>query len=50
VDAINKNYHLNAASPMKDQANPAATLANDFDGDSRPQGTARDIGADEISP
>jgi hypothetical protein len=50
VDAINKNYHLNAASPMKDHANPTATLANEFDGDSRPHGAARDIGADEISP
>jgi len=42
------NYHLMASSPCKDAADPAATLDVDFDGDSRPQGSGRDIGADEV--
>jgi hypothetical protein len=42
--------HLMAGSPMIDAADPAATLAIDFDGNKRPQGEARDIGADEWMP
>ncbi len=44
------NFHLGTASPLIDAADPAATLPLDFDGDSRPQGTASDIGADEVIP
>jgi hypothetical protein len=42
------NFHLQVASPLRDAADPAATLADDIDGDARPQGSGRDVGADEI--
>jgi hypothetical protein len=43
-------FHLAAASEGIDDADPAATLNVDFDGDVRPQpaGGRRDIGADEV--
>lgn len=42
------NFHLQVSSPLRDAADPAATLADDLDGDPRPQGRGRDVGADEI--
>jgi hypothetical protein len=42
------NFHLQVASPLRDAADPAATLADDIDGEARPQGSGRDVGADEI--
>ncbi|HEX7839597.1 MAG TPA: right-handed parallel beta-helix repeat-containing protein, partial [Kofleriaceae bacterium] len=45
VDPAHDDFHLQAASPARDAADPAATLAVDLDGDPRPQG-ARDMGAD----
>jgi hypothetical protein len=48
VSAAQNNFHLMASSPAKDVADPAATLADDIDGDVRPQGPRRDMGADEI--
>jgi len=48
VDPAHNNFHLQLASPARDAADPAATLAVDFDGDARPQGAGRDMGADEI--
>jgi hypothetical protein len=45
VDA--SNVHLRAGSPVIDKADPSATLGVDIDGDIRPQGNVRDIGADE---
>lgn len=48
VDPLHDNFHLQIASPARDAADPAATLAVDIDGDARPQGPARDMGADEI--
>jgi len=48
VDAANRNYHLQPASPSRDVADPAATLDLDIDGDARPQGDRRDQGADEV--
>jgi hypothetical protein len=47
VDASKDNFHLMLGSPMKDKADPAATITVDFDGDPRPTGKA-DIGADEL--
>ena len=42
------DYHLVAGSIGIDQADPAATLVIDIDGDSRPNGARADIGADEL--
>lgn len=39
--------HITFQSAARDKADPAATLDFDFDGELRPHGTARDIGADE---
>jgi hypothetical protein len=50
VSVVNGNYHLTAGSPCINAADPAATVDVDFDGDTRPQGSGRDIGADEFHP
>lgn len=47
VNATQNNFHIMTTSPAKDAADPAATLAIDIDGQMRPAGSARDIGADE---
>lgn len=48
IDPAHNNFHLQLASPARDAADPAATLTEDLDGDARPQGARRDMGADEI--
>jgi hypothetical protein len=50
VNPAQGDFHLMGTSPAKDAANPATTLADDADGDARPQGQRRDMGADEIKP
>ncbi len=47
VAPIDNDFHLESGSPGIDEADPAATLATDIDGEERPQGAAPDIGADE---
>jgi hypothetical protein len=47
VNASGGDFHLTAGSPVIDQADPSATPNVDIDGDHRPQGNRRDIGADE---
>lgn len=41
------DFHIATSSPMKNAADPNATLGNDIDGDMRPIDMRRDIGADE---
>lgn len=48
VNATEDNFHLMPTSPAKDAADPSATLDRDIDGDARPQGDRRDMGADEV--
>jgi hypothetical protein len=48
VNPAQNDFHLQSGTPAKDAADPAASLAIDIDGDARPQGAARDMGADEI--
>ena len=50
VNEAQRNFHLEPSSPGVNVADPAATLAIDFDGDARPQDARHDMGADEVSP
>jgi hypothetical protein len=50
VSVLQDNFHLQATSPARDVADPAATINVDFDGDPRPQGARSDMGADEWKP
>ena len=42
------DFHIGPTSAARDAANPAATSLRDIDGEPRPLGAGRDIGADEI--
>lgn len=48
VNPAQNNFRLQAGSPAIDKADPASTLDVDIDGDVRPQGSGRDMGADEV--
>lgn len=50
VNPTQADFHLMSGSPCKDTADPAASLSVDIDGDARPQGNRRDVGADEYKP
>lgn len=47
VDPANGDFHLAPGSPCIDAGDPDNYPPTDFEGDSRPQGAAPDIGADE---
>jgi hypothetical protein len=49
VNPVTFNFHITASSPLRDAAT-AAGPATDLDGESRPYGSAYDIGADEYHP
>ena len=44
------DFHLQAASTLRDKADPGSLVKFDFDSNPRPQGNASDIGADELMP
>ena len=50
VNATADNYHIQSGSPVIDQANAAYAPEDDIDGDSRPQDSGDDMGADEYMP
>ncbi|TMQ10294.1 MAG: hypothetical protein E6J90_30020 [Deltaproteobacteria bacterium] len=47
VNVNGGNFHLQSSSPVINKADQASTLDIDIDGDVRPQGAGRDMGADE---
>jgi hypothetical protein len=47
VEVAADDYHIGQGSPAINSASEDATLKDDFDGESRPAGARRDIGADE---
>ena len=47
VNAGADNYHIQSGSPVVDQASATYAPADDIDGESRPLGSADDMGADE---
>ena len=48
IDAAGGDYHLTVTSPMIDAGTTLAWLAEDVDGDARPDFCLFDIGADEV--
>jgi hypothetical protein len=47
-DPVHGDFHLLPGSPAINRADPSVTTDHDFDGVSRPQGAADDIGAFEV--
>jgi hypothetical protein len=50
VDAGRNDFHVMSGSPVRDVGDPDSKLTDDLDGEARPQGPRRDIGADELPP
>lgn len=50
VNVMQNDFHIGPGSLVIDRADPAATVGIDFDGELRPLGDGRDIGADERAP
>jgi hypothetical protein len=50
VDTVTGDYHITATSPLRDAATVPTGQTTDVDGESRPYGSAYDIGADEYHP
>ena len=48
-DSAPYDYHLGPGSMAIDAAQGSSTLDHDYDGDARPKGAARDVGADEAN-
>jgi len=49
-DVAPYDYHIGAASLAIDMATTASSNDVDYDGDARPQGASKDVGADEFKP
>lgn len=49
VDVTSNDYHLQLGSPGIDVGDPASPVADDIDGDSRPNNDEFDMGADELA-
>ncbi|MCF6282261.1 MAG: right-handed parallel beta-helix repeat-containing protein [Candidatus Polarisedimenticolaceae bacterium] len=49
IDAAGGDYHIQSSSLMIDRASATYAPADDIDGETRPMGTADDIGADEAN-
>ncbi len=47
VSPATQDYHLSPTSFLVNRADPNAVVSPDYEGDTRPQGAASDIGADE---
>jgi hypothetical protein len=50
VSTAANDYHITAASPLRDIPMLTTTLTTDVDGESRPYGSGYDLGADEYHP
>jgi len=50
VSTVQNNFHITASSSLRDVTGVATTVATDVDGESRPYGSAYDLGADEYHP